>query len=159
VARDEYVGLEAGRAKTHFRARQLKRVDIEPDHAAARPHTIQNGSRMTAPAERAIHGDLAGARAKAAQNLVHHDRDMRAGRRLSGREHFCHVPGIPLWIQFFVFVVKFARALACVTPPSHVHRRQVEGPLGHAVFYSGPTRLNDHETLGVCAARPRASVT
>ena len=121
VARDEHVGAEAGRAQTRFRARQLERVDIEPDEAAARPHTLQDRSRMTAPAERAIHRDLAGARSKAAQDFVHHDRQMHARRRPAGREDLLHVRGVPLGVQLLVFVVKRARVLARVAPASRVH--------------------------------------
>ena len=134
MARDEYVGLEAGRAKTHFGARQLKRVDIEPDHAAARPHSIQNGSRMTAPAERAIHRDLAGDRSKAAQDFVPHDGEMHSRRRPAGREDLLHVRGIPLGVELLVSVLKRARALARVASTSRVYRRYVKGPLGHTLF-------------------------
>ena len=76
---------------------------------------------MTAPAERAIHPDLAGARAKAVQDFVNHDRKMRARRRPAGREDLLHVRGVPLGVQFFVFVVKLARTPARVAPASRVH--------------------------------------
>ena len=59
---------------------------------------------------------------------------------LPGREDLLHVRGVALGVQLFVFVVKRARILARVAPASHVHRRHVEGPLGHAVFYKGLTR-------------------
>ena len=57
---------------------------------------------MTAAAERAIDRHVAGAGPQALQDLVHHDRPMRAGGRLAGGEDLLHVGRIPRRVQLLV---------------------------------------------------------
>jgi hypothetical protein len=77
---------------------------------------------MTAAAERAVHRDVAGSGSKAAKDFLHHDRPMCARRRLAGREDLLHLRGVPLGVQFFVFVVKPARVPAWVSRAPRMRR-------------------------------------
>ena len=131
VVCDERLGAEAGRAQTGFCPRQLERIDVESDQASAGLHAFQDRSRMTTAAERAVHRDVAGAGSKAAKDFLHHDRPVRAGRRLAGRQHLLHFRGVPLGVQFLVLVVERARVLARVSRAPRVHRWRVRWPLHH----------------------------
>ena len=106
VACDERLGAEAGGAQTRFRARQLERIDVESDQASAGLHAFQDRPRMPTAAERAVDRDVAGPGSKAAEDFLHHDRSMRARRRLAGREDLLHVRGVALGVQFLVLVVE-----------------------------------------------------
>lgn len=109
---------------------------------------------MTAPAERAVHGDLAGVRSKAAEDFADHDRHVHARRRPAGREDPLHVLRVPLGVQFLVPVVKRSRALARVASASRVHGLHVKGPLGHTPFYRGPPQ-SGRRASGLGAAQRR----
>ena len=126
MVRDERLRAEAGRAETRFRARQLERVDVEPDQASAGLHALEDRSRMAAAAERAVDRDVAGCGPQAAQDFLHHDRPVRARRRLAGLEDLLHVRGVPLGVQLLVLVVERARVLARVSRAPLVPRRRIE---------------------------------
>lgn len=110
---------------------------------------------MPAPAERAVHGHLAGARSKAVEDFADHDRHVHARRRPARREDPLHVLRVPLGVQFLVPVVKLSRALARVASASHVHGLHVKGPLGHTPFYRGPTQTSGRRASGLGAAQRR----
>jgi len=70
---------------------------------------------------------------QALEDFVHHDGQMRARRRLAGREDLLHLGGVLLGIQFFVLVVKLAGILARVSPAALVRGRRVRGRIRHAM--------------------------
>ena len=82
MARHERGRTEPGAAQTRFGAGQLDGIDVQPDQASARLQRLENGLCVPRTAECAVHRDLAGRRAKAAENLIEHDRAMRPIRRL-----------------------------------------------------------------------------
>ena len=91
-------GAKTGCTKACLGARQLQWIDVEPDQASARLHALEDRSRMTAPAECAVHRDVASLRAEALQHFRHHDRPVGARRRLSRREDFVDLGGIRLGV-------------------------------------------------------------
>ena len=52
-------GVESGRSQTRFRARQLERIDVEPDQPSARLNALEDRARVAAEAERAVDRDVA----------------------------------------------------------------------------------------------------
>ena len=125
MVRNEGVGAKAGRAKPCRCARQLDWIDVKADHASAGQHPFEDGFCMTAAAERAVHRDVASAGAKTGQDLGHHDRSMRARRRLAGREHLLHLVSVPGGVAFFVLLVERPWMRAGVSRPAHMHRSRV----------------------------------
>ena len=81
VARHEAVGTETRSAQACFRSRQLDRVDVQTNQAAAGAHGLQDRLRVSPATERAVNRDVAGRRSKAVEDLLEHDGPMRAGWR------------------------------------------------------------------------------
>ena len=109
VSHNKHVGPEASMAQTRFRAWQLDRIDIDSDDAAAWRHPFQDSLRVTAPADRAIDGDIARTWPKAAQDFLLHDGEMHARGRSAGRKNLLQVRRVLRRIQLFVLVVKRSR--------------------------------------------------
>ena len=63
---------------------------------------------MTATAERAVHGHVAGHGSKALEHFLDHDRTMGARESLAGRHDLSGVRGVPLRVQFLVFLMERA---------------------------------------------------
>src|SRR5258708_37506856 len=87
---------------------------------------------MTTPAERAVNRHVARRGPETSEDFVHHDRPMRAGRRLAGCQDFLHVRGIPGGVQFFVLLVEPARVLPRVSRAPPRRLRYVSWFLRHA---------------------------
>ena len=60
AARREPIRAEPRRAQAGLGARQLDRIDVETDQPAARLNAFENRARVSAEAERAVDGDVAG---------------------------------------------------------------------------------------------------
>ena len=109
---------EAERPQPRFAFREFDGIDIEPDEPSAGLHGAEQLARMAAVAERAIHDDFAGLRRERFHDLAHHDRAVRAGRRLAAREHPRHVFGVARGIVLLVFFAELPRVPAAVARAS-----------------------------------------
>src|SRR5688572_5105369 len=120
MAGDEDVGPETSGSQARFGAREFERVDVQTDQAPARLQAFKEGLRMPATAQRAVNRKLPGRRAKAAEDLVDHDRPMRPRRRPAGCENLLHIRRVALRVQFLVLVVELPRVPARVPPAPRV---------------------------------------
>ena len=75
---------------------------------------------MSAVTKRAIHRELSRLRAQDFQDLLHHDRPMRAGRSLSARQNFRDILGVTRGIVLLVFLLETARVFARISDASFV---------------------------------------
>ena len=73
---------------------------------------------MTAISQRAIDGDVPRTRRERLQDFPHHDRPMRAGRRLAAGEDFLHVVGIAFGLKLLVLLMELPRVSAAITGPA-----------------------------------------
>ena len=91
LARDEGVGAEAGGAQTRFRC-AATRADRRRGRSGVRRAARVRGSPAHARRRRACSPPRRRRRAgEGTQHLGHHDRPMRARRRLAGREDLLHL--------------------------------------------------------------------
>ena len=108
-------GTETERAQASLGLGQFHWIGIEADQPASGLNPRQDLPRMSAVAERAIHGNLPGRRGQDIQDFRDHDRTVRAGGRFPGGDDFLNRLRVELRIALLVFVLKPARIPARVT--------------------------------------------
>ena len=123
-------------------------IDIQPDEPAARGNARQQFPGVPAEAERAIRDVFAGLEGEHLENLGHHDGPVAAGGRPARSEHFGHVGGVTLRVEFLVFIREAPGILARVARAPLVRGRRSRLRLrGFGVRHRGI--VYTHETAAV----------
>ena len=122
---DPPLPLWADPVQARFSAWQFKRVDIESDQPPTGANAFEDGSGVTAAAERAVDRHVPGDRPQALEHLADHDRQMHACRRLARRHDLLDIRREPLGVQFLVFFVECAGILPGVAHASGARRQWV----------------------------------
>ncbi len=106
------IGTVAKRAQPLFCFRQLNRISIESNEAAAGRDFFEQSAGVPAKAKRAIGDTIAGFRREDLQDLIDHDGPMCPGWSFAGLEDFGDGVGVTFGIVLFVFLLEPTRILS-----------------------------------------------
>ena len=116
----EDIGSEAEFAQAGLGLGEFDGVGVEADQPAAGLKAREEFPRVTAEAEGAINGDLAGGGGEDRQNLGDHDGAVGAGGSFAGGDDFGDGRWIDRGVEFLVFLLEAARIFAAVAWPALV---------------------------------------
>ena len=118
ASQDDRFGRKTEAAESGLGPGQLDRIGIHADQPPAWLDGGEQGAGMTAVSQRAIDGDISRPGREHAEDLGHHDRPVRSGRRLAAGDHLRHFVGIAVGLVLLVFLVEMPRILAAITRPT-----------------------------------------
>ena len=105
-----------------LRARQFNRVDVESEQMAFRCDVWQDGAGVSAVTESAVDGELPGARLQDLEDFTDHDGNVCAGGGFAGSENLRDGLGMPVRIEFLVFLLEAARMRSRVAGTTAMRR-------------------------------------